>query len=145
MSLFSRSILRYGGEVWGFRIGFGGSWYQVGFLVPGHRIWCIFVGCVWGSRDLGGDDGRGGSCLHLRGFSKIGGGYWDFSCKTAVVCGPSRSLLCVYVAYLLFFRGSVITYHWVPFCIPEIACYAAADVGTSRTGPITITAKARLI
>ena len=43
-----------------------------------------------------------------------------------------------------FFRGSVITYHWVPFCVPETACYAAADVGTSRTGPITVTAKARL-
>ena len=53
MSLFSWSILRYGDEVWGCGIGFGGSWYQVGFLVPRHRIWCIFVRCVWGSRDLG--------------------------------------------------------------------------------------------
>ena len=74
MSLFSWSILRYGGEVWGCGIGFGVSWFQVGFLVPGYRIWCIFVGCVWESRVLGGDDSRGGRCLHLREFSEIGGG-----------------------------------------------------------------------
>jgi len=74
MSLFSRSILRSGGEVWGCVVGFEGSWYHVGFLVSGHQMGCIFGGCIWGSRVLGGDEGRGCRCLHLRGFSEIGWG-----------------------------------------------------------------------